>query len=469
MQKNDNVGERLNFTTLLGLSAPALPLAALTLPLTTFVPEYYTHALGMQLSVVGLIFMIVRLLDIGLDPLLGGWMDRTRSRWGRFRPWMFIGMPMVMGGSALLFFAQPGVGPLYLLAALLLTYAGYSVVTLAQLALSSAMTTSYQNRAKVFTWWQVVTTLGIILVLILPPALNVRTEHMVPVMGWSIVITAPICVLLCLFLVKDRHQPLERPHAGLRAYFRMLRRPSAFKVIISHWMIGMAGGVTAACGIFFLTAVKKITLADFAQMTLVLFIAGVLSAPLWSALAQRIGKHNGFMLAAACQLVFLASTYFLPVGQVMPILVAAVLGGLGYSGGSLLPPAMLADVADEEELETGIDRTGLLFALMTGIFKIGQAVSVGLVFGLLDLIGFDPKLGSANSAGSLNAVALIYSFASAAFALAAIVIIAGYRLTAARSAEVRAALDAQRAAARATASSDHRGIEADAVRAEFHP
>ena len=109
---------------LAALAAPALPMSALTLPLIIYLPEFYANALGMNLALVGLIFTAVRLADLVFDPLIGGLMDRTRSRWGQFRPWLVLGGPLVMLGTYMLFMAERGVGPIYLSAGLILAYAG---------------------------------------------------------------------------------------------------------------------------------------------------------------------------------------------------------------------------------------------------------------------------------------------------------------------------------------------------------
>src|ERR1700757_1149916 len=69
-------------------SSPCIALAGVGLPLTLFLPNFYASRLGLSLSSVGVAFMTVRLVDIGVDPLLGVLMDRTCTRWGRYRPWL---------------------------------------------------------------------------------------------------------------------------------------------------------------------------------------------------------------------------------------------------------------------------------------------------------------------------------------------------------------------------------------------
>src|SRR5215210_16993 len=95
---------------LAAFAGPCLPLAAMGLPLVVYLPEYYSNALGLPLATVGAAFMGVRLLDIMFDPFIGGVMDRTRTRWGRFRPWLALGAPPLMLATYALFMAAHGVG-----------------------------------------------------------------------------------------------------------------------------------------------------------------------------------------------------------------------------------------------------------------------------------------------------------------------------------------------------------------------
>src|SRR5271170_2408963 len=81
--------------TLAAFAAPCLSMAALQIPLSIYVPEFYANAIGLSLAAVGLIFSMVRLADIAFDPFIGGIMDRTRTRWGRFKPWLAIAGPLV--------------------------------------------------------------------------------------------------------------------------------------------------------------------------------------------------------------------------------------------------------------------------------------------------------------------------------------------------------------------------------------
>src|SRR3546814_5706020 len=85
-------------------SVPALPMAAMNLSLAVFLPQFYATHTAIPLTMIGFIFMMVRLGDLVFDPLLGIAIDRTATRIGRFRPWMLAGAPTVMMGAWLAYF-----------------------------------------------------------------------------------------------------------------------------------------------------------------------------------------------------------------------------------------------------------------------------------------------------------------------------------------------------------------------------
>ena len=89
--------------TALAFSTIALPIGALAVAVAVYLPPHFSAHLGVPLSVVGLAFATVRLLDLGVDPVLGLAMDRTRTRLGRYRVWMLLGGPILMAAVYALF------------------------------------------------------------------------------------------------------------------------------------------------------------------------------------------------------------------------------------------------------------------------------------------------------------------------------------------------------------------------------
>jgi Na+/melibiose symporter-like transporter len=104
---------------------------------------------------------------------------------------------------------------------------------------------------------------------------------------------------------------------------------------------------------------------------------------------------------------------------------------------------MMADAADEVRLETSADRTGVLLALLISSWKLGGALSVGIGFIALDFIGYQAKLGAANTPAALNGLQLLFILSPTILSLIAAFFTWGYPLTATRHGEIREALEAR--------------------------
>ena len=432
--------------TLAAFAAPCLPLAALGLPLVVYLPEYYVSELGLSLSVVGAAFLLVRVADIILDPILGGMMDRTRTKIGRFRPWLAAGAPILMLASYFLFMAKPGIGPFYLWAWLVVCYVGYSMAVLSHTAWGAVLSPDYQQRSRVYGWWSAGNVVGMILVLVLPPILAkvYAGDHAAGIqgMGWFIIVLLPLTFLLAMGVVGETNVPPVKHAAGLRQYLGMIKRPSVQILLLADLLMGLAPGIGGALFFFFFERIKGLDKAQAGILLLIYFVAALGGSPLWPFLAKKIGKHRALAVAAVVYAVFQVAACITPRGSSLIGMIALVLAGLPYSAAPLLVRSMMADLGDEERLASGVDRTGLLYAIVNGTVKLGYALAIG-VFILLAKLGFDPKVPSAQ--GDL-ALIVLYGVAPAVLALLVCAIILRYPLDATAHAEIRRQLDERDAA-----------------------
>ena len=135
-------GPRLRLGTILTFSATSLPISALGTALAIFLQPYIAGHLGAGLKVVAAAWFLARMIDLPVDPLLGLFMDRTRTRFGRYRVWMVAGAPLLMLGVYMLFLSPKGIGTLYLVAWLLVMYLGSSMATLSHTAWGAVLATT---------------------------------------------------------------------------------------------------------------------------------------------------------------------------------------------------------------------------------------------------------------------------------------------------------------------------------------
>lgn len=423
---------------------PCLPLAAIGLPLVVHLPAYYAGHIGLPLSAVGLAFTFVRLVDIGFDPLLGGLMDRTRTRFGRFKAWLALSSPILMLAAWMLFMAEPGVGIGYLWAWLAVVYIGFSMGSLSQTAWASVLSPDYDERSRIYGWWQTGNVVGMVLVLLLPPLLSLAfglgEEAGVKAMGWFIIVLMPLTVALAYWRVGEPLAASRCEHGRISDYFALMRRPSIARVIIADFLLGWAPGVMGILYLFYFDQIKHMPASRANILLLVFFIAGLLFGPAWSHLARRIGKHRALAVSSVVMVAGELVVMVAPFSSLAIALTAMAFAGLSYSAGPLLLRAMMADCADELRLETGQERTGLLYALLTATTKIGYALA-GLSFVVLDAAGF--HRGGGNGPLALFWLQAMFIGAPAALGALAGWLILGHPLDARRHAEIQDALRAR--------------------------
>jgi Na+/melibiose symporter-like transporter len=437
---------RLSRIVLAALAGPSVPLAALSLPLVVYLPAYYTSSLGLPLSLVGTIFMLVRLGDIGFDPIFGAIMDASKSK-ARYRIWLIIGAPLVMAGMAMLFMAKPGVSGAYLALWLIGAYAGWSIVTLAQLALAANVSPDYSERARIYSWWQVAFLIGLLAVMTLPNLIlrnGGSAGAGMTAMAWLVVAITPIFVAITVLVVRERPIPSEHAKSGLLEYLRLFKRPIVRQVIAVELLFGLAAGIAATLILFYFTQAKGLQRADLGTILICHFVMAMIATPLWAKLATKIGKHRALTLSGLVYFFAQSAVFLVPYGSLLFASILTAITGSTLGSVSLLPRAMIADISDVERLDSGVDRTGIFFALLIGTWKVGQALSVGLAFWALDFVGFSAAPGAVNGPQAMNGLIVLYTFVPAALSLVGGLIIWSYPLTAERHAKVREAIEAKR-------------------------
>jgi len=443
-------GGRRSTLTLAAFAAPCLPLAAFGLPLTISLPHYYSETLGLQVSAVGLAFLLVRLVDIGFDPIFGTILDRTRWSFGRFKGWMAVSTPILMLAIYMLFMAKPGVTTGYLWFWLIVVYFGYSIAVLSHTSWAAKLTTDYHERSRIYAFWQTGNVIGMIMILAMPLVLSLITkgigqEGILHGQGWFIVLLLPAMVAVNLIRVpepkpiesvaRDEAGALVSGNATLADYFRLLKRPTVVRLLAADLLTGLAPGVAGTLFFFYFMRVKQFTFLESSALLLIYFVAAIFGAMIWTRLAKRMGKARALIAACVTYAVVQFAVVTLPAGNfwlATPFLIAA---GIPYSAGALLLRSMMADYGDEERLNSGVDRTGLLFAILTGTVKIGSALAVTSLI-LLGALGFDAAHAANSTPLSMTGLQALYAFAPGIVGLLAAAVMIGYPLTEEKHAEI---------------------------------
>ncbi|NWG53546.1 MAG: MFS transporter [Hydrogenophilaceae bacterium] len=433
-------------------SLPHAPLGALGLPPIVFLPPYYAAQLGIPLEIVSALFLAARALDILIDPLLGEWQDRTRARIGRRKLWMIISTPILMFAIWLAFI---GVGPgvnVYGLAATIFTlYAMFAAMVIAHLGWASELRADYHGRTNVLGGVQIAAMIGATLILLLPGIVRAAgwgdDADAVHVMGWTILITLPIAVLVSVLFVREPDIPVHEKISLKLAIGAIFTNKHLRGVLLPDLLFGVAQGVSG--GLFLFYFQYALGFDTQAQILLfIYFVSGVLGVPIWMALGKRIGKHRSLQCACLYAAAITFCIPLIPHGQFVPALILMAIAGLHQGASNMLLRAMLADVIDADRLKTGQARAGLFNSLLLITSKAGLATGP-VTYAVLALYGFQTELRGNNSPEAMAALDAMFIVAPAVIFLIAAVSLRIYRLDEAAQRAIRAELEAVQSAQRA--------------------
>ena len=437
-------------------SAPAAPLLALTLPTVIFLPPYFVTHLGLSGAAVAAIFFGARLFDIVLDPLLGTLQDRTHTRWGRRRIWLALACAPLMALIWLVFVhLGPGSSVWAAAGAVMAMYFAFGFMMVAHLGWAGEIIPTYHGRTHVLGAVQVASLLGEVALLVLAAyvvqVLQRTDADAVKMMGWTLIIMLPVTVAMAVLGARERKIP-PQPHMGVAEMIStVLANKIARRVLFPDLLLGVAQGVSGGLFLFYF----QFTLGfvqESQTLVAIYFIAGLLGVPVWWIAGRAFGKDKALQGAFIYTALTTLLLPFMPHGNFPVVAGFMLLGGLAQGGGTLLTRSLMADVADDDELNTGSRRSGMYFGLLLMTSKAGLAAGP-LAFALLDVFGFDARLGAANSAQSLAALGLLFVGIPALLNVLAALSLRKYPLDEKRQAELHAAIEARHAAADAARQS----------------
>lgn len=409
---------------------PAIPLAAIALPFYIVVPTFYADHFALSLATIGTLLLGIRLIDAVTDPLFGWLSDRVRSRFGRRRFFFVISTPLTALAAFMLFWPPQDAGVAYLAFWGVALSIGATWSLLPYTAWGAELATGYQARVKLSAWREGATLIGSLIAITLPFVGGVDTAEGFHGLAWIavfIAVTLPFAGLLAVARVPEPAD-LSRRKLSLREGFQHLRANGPFLRLASAFLLNsFANAVPASLFIYFVGQ-RLGAPEQQGPLLFTYFLCAIAGVPLSVAIAKRLGKHRAWCLAmlAACCIFSVAG--FLGEGDVVPFAVVCVATGLLLGFDLTLPPAIQADVVDNDTVVSGEQRSGLYFAAWSFITKFAVALSAGIVFPLLDFAGFVAGREVAQTPAALSMLGMLYAFLPILPKIAAIAIMWNFSL-----------------------------------------
>lgn len=402
-------GSRLSAWKLTSFALPAVALRAGLFPLMFFIPPMYSQEFGLGLASIGFVFAAVRFTDAAWDPMVAIFLDKTNTRFGRRRPWVLAGTPIMLVAFLLLYMPGLFVGdqatPVYLFGGMIVLYIGTTLYGLSHGAWGAELSTDYHERSRIQAYESFVGTAGGIAVMAIPVYFEFFTDATlyaprVEALAWFAIVAIPITVLFAVMTVPERRVQPNPPIDILKAFKILFSNPHLVRIAIIDTLHGMQGGVQVALAIFFFQYV--IEAPEVATITYVVLSVGTLAGIVaWARLSTKINKHKVVAIANGISTVAYMSMAFLGPGDIILFACISLASGLGAAGSSFLLRSITVDIIDYDNWKSGQERTALFFAVLSTTARIGPAIAIGIALPLLAWLGFDPAVETPDADGIL--------------------------------------------------------------------
>jgi GPH family glycoside/pentoside/hexuronide:cation symporter len=368
---------------------------------------YLTDIVELSAALAGTVLMIGKIWDAVTDPITGYVSDRTRSRWGRRRPYMFVGSIIAFFTMGMMF-TKPTMQsqlPLffYLTVLYCLLNTAYTLVNIPYAALLPELTDDY-NQRTILTGYRmsfavVGTFVGAGAVMPLVGMFSDASRGW-SIMGYFMGAVMLLTTLVTIWAVREPEHPEPQPETGfIKTYIEALGN-RVFLTALIPWSLFIMGTsmVQGALVYYFAYIFGNEGLFQIALVFLLTFSLAFI--PLWVKISEKIGKRTCYMMGmgimGAGVMVF--SLLGETIGPIASIVVMA-LAGIGLSTHYVMPHAILPDVVEHDAVHHGnVRREGVFSSLWTFSSKIGQALALALNGWILALFAYTPNEPSALSA-----------------------------------------------------------------------
>lgn len=412
---------------------------------------FFTDTVGLSPALTGLAFTAARLWDAVTDPLMGALSDRTRTRWGRRRPYLLAGAPLLLAGVTVLFLdpglSAPGSLFVWALAVYSLVNTAYTVAFIPYNALTPDLAPASDQRTALNGYRMTFAVAGTLIGAAGFPALVAALGPGAPGYARAGLITgAIICAGLLVTFLTVREPPLPAPvarnaAAGLRPVLQALGN-RAFLLVLIPWTLHMVGiSLVSPMVVFYFKYVH----ADegLSQAALGVLLAAVMaSIAVWVRIGRRLEKRTCYNLGMVWFCLCLLAAAAFGQHSVPLTLIVMGLAGFGLATHYVFPWSMLPDAIDAGALAAGRRDEGVYYGLWTLLQKGGQALAPLLIGITLSAGGY--VADAVQTPAALTGIRLLVGPFPAVFFAAAVAVLTAYPITRAAHARIAERLTAAR-------------------------
>lgn len=378
---------------------------------------FYTDVVGISPLYAGWIYAIGITWDAITDPFMGFIAERTRSKWGSYRPFIIFGSVPLALSFVMLFWVPPFEGTflfLFLLLVNIFHRSCFTIVSVPYSSLTARITDDSDERTKLTTARMIAASFGTFSISAagFPIVLFFGSGNESTGFLFLGLISGSIAILILaitVYFVKERtFDPVNQINANFKLVAKSVSQNYPFWIVFSSILIL---GSTALMFNNNLIYFVKYSLDLHAYQGLILGTSGgftLLAIPFWALLALRLGKRNSWLIAMVWLLVGFLAFYFYPTQSLSELLIILAFLGFGNGATGVLFWSMLPDTIEYGEWKTGIRTESSLYGFMTFAQKGAIGISALLLGIILTNIGFIPN--ETQSQETLDSLKMVMSW-----------------------------------------------------------
>ncbi len=402
----------------------------MAIPIAIHLTKFYADVVMVPLGLLGVAIALARAFDALTDPVMGWLSDRTRTRWGRRRPYLVVGAPLcalafwalfsppesIHGTRALVWFGST----------FALYYLFHTVYLIPHVALGPELSLDYHERSALYAVREAFLVLGTVCAALVPALLTAALgDERAALSVFAAVFGGLLVVLYGWLVVRVRERPdfVRRESNPLVPGVRRALSSRPFVILLGSSLAGAVPGVMAGSMMpFFVSYVLR---PEDPSLWLSIFLCaffgtGFVLLPLWVRAARRFGKRPVWLFSFTMSISGAGLTFVLGEGDLLLAIPLLAWAGSSFGASSFLGLAIKADVIDYDELLTGRRREAQFTALWSILPKFAMIPGAAVPVAILGSLGYVPN--AVQSPEVVLAIRALFGLGSAAFSALALLI-----------------------------------------------
>ena len=349
-------------------------------------PAFFAEIHGFEISVIGILIFLSKLIDVITDPIVG-WLNDKNF----FPRKVYLLIGGILSGLALtqLFLKQDIDQEIFLLVWLSILYLGWTMFQIPYLSIGYDLEKNYFLRTKLSATREFFILLGLFCSLGIPMFFSISNEKLLENIVFVATLFGLMGLILFCSLIPENKRTNEKK-IKFKKIIKNLRKNIYFSKIFFVLVVNnLANVFPMVLFAFFITYVLGGDDSNRQTTLFFYFLFAIIGVPFWTIISKKFGKKEVWSLSLFMSAMFFLLVFFLEDGNFVFFIIISCITGFCLGADLIIPPSIQADITDWHRSKFGEDISGVLFSIITFLNKFAFAVVSIFVFGIMGVLDFD--------------------------------------------------------------------------------